>query len=273
MPERTIFFISDHTGITAETVGHSLLTQFRGIEFDCIALPYVNSVEKAQAAVDAINHVYARQGVQPLVFSSLTDRELREKIRQSQAVLFDLFDTFIEPLERVLQQPSSHAQGRSHGMGDAARYDTRIDAVNYVLQSDDGLNLERYREADVILTGVSRTGKTPTCVYLGLQFGLHAANYALTDDDLQRPLLPKPLKAHRTKLYGLTIDVERLQQIREGRRPGSRYASLRQCQKEVGAAEELFHHENIRYLNTTTLSIEEIATTILQELGLKRRIF
>lgn len=271
MQKRTVFFLSDHTGITVEKLGHSLLTQFAELEFDRIRIPYINSPQKAERTRNRITEVSERSSCKPLVFSSITDDDLRKTIQQSDAFVLDFFDTFIAPLEAALHMTSSHAKGKAHGLVNYDTYHSRIDAVNFSLNNDDGSNVRHYDKADLILIGVSRSGKTPTCLYLALQFGLNAANYPLTDNELETTQLPKAVKPHRRKVFGLTINPEQLQRIRQERRPGSRYASRAQCQKEVTAAEELYHLQNIPCINTTAVSIEEIATTVVEEMGLDLR--
>jgi len=270
MTKRQVFFLSDRTGITAETLGHALLTQFEGVAFENINCPYLDSAEKVAAVVARIDAAAGLGGGRPLVFSTLVDPQQREMIGRSGGVLFDLFDAFIGPLESELGVRSSYAVGRSHGMGVYDRYKTRIDAVNFALAADDGVTTRNYSAADVILLGVSRSGKTPTCLYLALHYGIRAANYPLTEEDLGVRHLPAALEAYRGKLFGLTIDPERLQQIRSERRPNSRYATLAQCQLEVQRVEELYRKECIPFLDTSAVSIEEIATTIMHRAELTR---
>jgi regulator of PEP synthase PpsR (kinase-PPPase family) len=270
---RTVFFISDQTAITSEVLGQSLLTQFDGIDFRRTILPFVNETDKAVAAREQINRCFQEEGERPIIFCTFTNPEIRRIVETSDSVCFDFFDTFISPLEQELGTSSSHAMGRTHGMVDPNSYHSRIDTVNFALFNDDGANLKQYPRADVILIGVSRSGKTPTCLYLALQFGINAANYPLTEDDLGSPSLPRALKPFQDKLFGLTISPDYLQRIREERRPASRYASLQQCRREIDMLEELYFREKIPYLNTTAVSIEEIATTILQQTGLHRHLF
>ncbi len=270
---RTVFFISDQTAITSEVLGQSLLTQFDGIDFRRTILPFINNRDQAEAAREQINRCFREEGERPIIFCTFTDPEIRRIVETSDSVCFDFFDTFISPLEQALEITSSHAMGLTHGMVDPNSYHSRINTVNFALFNDDGANLNQYPRADVILIGVSRSGKTPTCLYLALQFGINAANYPLTEDDLDSPSLPSALKPFKDKLFGLTISPEYLQRIREERRPASRYASLQQCRREIDMLEELYFREKIPFLNTTTVSIEEIATTILQETGLHRRLF
>jgi regulator of PEP synthase PpsR (kinase-PPPase family) len=268
---RTVFFVSDQTGVTAETMGHSLMTQFEGLEFRPVTLPFVSSVDKAQEAVRRINRAGAEEGLRPIVFSTLVQDDLREVVVTANGLFLDLFSTFVGPLERELNARSTHRAGRAHGMADLAAYTTRINATNFALANDDGSGGD-YAHADVVLIGVSRVGKTPTCVYMALQYGVFAANYPLTEEDLESGKIPPRLERYRTKLYGLTITPERLQQIRNERRPDSRYASSQQVQYELRTAQAMFGRYAIPWLDTTECSIEEIASRILNTSGIERRL-
>ncbi len=269
---RSVFFISDRTGVTAETLGHSLLTQFP-IQCTTVSLPFTDTPEAVDAAIARIEAAGVQSGERPIVFSTIIDAGLRERLRGINAVVLDFFDTFIAPLERELDMKSSHTIGQSHGIADPSAYKLRIDAMNYALSADDGAVVRHYEQADVILVGVSRCGKTPTCIYMALHYGIFAANYPLTDDDLLSGRLPEVLRPHRQHLYALTIRPERLAQIRAERRPNTRYASLRQCQYETARAEGLFQQEKLPCSDTTTRSIEEIAATIIQTRQLPRRLY
>ena len=271
MSRRTVFFVSDQTGVTAETMGHSLLTQFEGLEYRAVTLPFVSTIDKAHEAARKINAAAAEEGLRPLVFSTLVQEELRAIVMLSNGLFLDFFEAFVGPLERELDTRSTHRAGRAHGMADIAAYTTRINATNFSLANDDGGGGD-YPHADVVLIGVSRSGKTPTCLYMALQYGIFAANYPLTDDDLESGELPKMLAPHRDRLYGLTIKPERLQQIRNERRPESRYSSRQQVQYELRAAETLFQRYAIPYLDTTECSIEEIASRIINNTGIERRL-
>ncbi|MCV6638260.1 pyruvate, water dikinase regulatory protein [Candidatus Albibeggiatoa sp. nov. NOAA] len=268
--KRIIFFISDGTGITAKTLGHSLLTQFEQIKFDTVTIPYIKTAEQAQEAVDKINQT-AKEGTRPIVFATLLDPAMRHIISTSNALFLDLFATFIQPLEYEFQTKSSHAIGKSHTVNTA--YNERIEAINFALLHDDGQSYQRYEDADVILVGVSRSGKTPTCLYLAMQFGVFAANYPLTDDDIQTQALPEMLLPYREKLFGLTIQPDRLQKIRQERSPNSRYSSLAQCQLEVQKVEALYRQFKLPFINTTVTSVEEIATSILLNAKIERPMF
>jgi regulator of PEP synthase PpsR (kinase-PPPase family) len=271
--KRSVFFVSDHTGITAETLGRSLLTQYEGIQYDFTSWPFLDTVEKAANAVGRINLVARDSGVRPLIFSTLVNTEVRKVIEKSDGLLIDFFDAFASTLELELGVRSSHVSGVSHSARNYSVYSARIDALNFALTNDDGAMNSNYHASDIILLGVSRSGKTPTGLYMALQFGVLAANYPLTPEDLEQNHLPKKLKPFRKQLFGLIIEPERLQEIRERRLPGSKYAELRQCRYETELVESFYRMEAIPYLNTTNMSIEEIATTIMQKAGLERRLF
>jgi len=270
--QRTVFFISDGTGITTETVGHSLLTQFPGIEFRQERIPFVDSPEKADLVVEQINQACVNDDASAIVFISIIDDSTRAVFYRSDGITLDLFADFMDTLERALGISRESTVGRAHGVANTERYDDRIEATNYTLSHDDGMSLS-YESADLVLVGISRSGKTPTCLYMALHFGVKAGNYPLTEDDLENQRLPDSLRRHKKKIVGLMIDADRLAQIRETRRGGSRYASLRQCHWEVDAAESLLRSEGIEVIYTTHSSIEEIASRILQQLGLQREMF
>lgn len=268
--QRTAFFVSDRTGITAELLGKGLLSQFAGTEFRRVTLPFVDTEDKAREAAARIEQAARKDGAKPVVFSTLTDPALRNAIAASGALFLDLFEMFIGPLEAELGIASAPALGLAHGVGNQASYTHRIDAVNYALNYDDGARTAQLGSADIILIGVSRCGKTPTCLYMAMQYGVQAANFPLTPDDFARGRLPESLESHRSKLFGLTIDAARLQQIRSERRPDSHYASLENCRYEVAQAEILLQREGIPWVDTSSMSVEEIAVTVLLKTGLKR---
>ena len=272
--KRTVFFISDRTGITAEMLGNSLLTQFEEFDFSRVTIPFVDSPERVQEAIRTINEAAAHEAHRPLVISSVVDEAMSEVIRrETNGLTLDLFQVFIQPLEAELGAKSSHAAGRSHGIANSHEYFARMEAINFTQAHDDGATTRDLDKAQVILVGVSRCGKTPTSLYLALQFGVRAANFPLTPDDFTDRRLPASITPHRAKLFGLTIQPERLREIREERRPGSKYAALENCRYEVREAEAMMHRENIPQLDTSSKSIEEIATTIMHRAQLARHIY
>ncbi|RDZ28490.1 posphoenolpyruvate synthetase regulatory kinase/phosphorylase PpsR [Lysobacter silvisoli] len=269
---RPVFYVSDGTGITAETIGHSLLTQFTDTRFVTDRIPFVDSVERAREVAEKIRLAGETHGVRAVVINSCMDGDVGAALAESGALMLDVFAPFIEPLERELEQTRQRHIGRAHGLVDFDTYHRRINAMNFALTHDDGQSVD-YAEADLILVAVSRAGKTPTCVYLALHYGIRAANYPLTEEDLEHDRLPPRLRQHRGKLFGLTIDPVRLQQIRQERRPNSRYAQFETCKREVAAAEAMFRAERIPTLSTTHTSIEEISSKVLTTLGIHREMF
>ncbi|MBU0541112.1 MAG: pyruvate, water dikinase regulatory protein [Limnobacter sp.] len=271
--ERTVVFVSDGTGITAETLGHSVLSQFEGIRFKQIRIPFIDSEVKAISARQKINDIAKYDGQKPIVFSTLVNTVINDVVKQADGVFMDLFLTFVEPLEKELDIKSTHRIGRSHTIADNEQYKNRIEAINYTLAHDDGQTHKDLQAADVILVGVSRSGKTPTSLYLAMQYGIKAANYPLIPEDFERGELPAALPPFKDKIFGLSISPERLSEIRNERRPGSKYASLENCRQEIKAAEFMMRREGISWLSSTSKSIEEISTTILQQLNLGSPIY
>ncbi|MDP3704658.1 MAG: pyruvate, water dikinase regulatory protein [Legionellaceae bacterium] len=270
--KRSVFMISDGTGITVESLGSSLLTQFEMLEFEKQVYPFIDSMQKAEQLCAKINVCYEDTANKPLVFMTLVNPELCDVIKQSNACVLDLFDTFLAPLETELGMKASDTVGRAHAVADDERYTLRIDAVNYALAHDDGIKIKGYDHADIILIGVSRCGKTPSCLYMALQFGVFAANYPFTDEDLSGYRLPDVLRPYKDKLFGLTIDPQRLQHIRTERRPNTRYSSPEQCRREVKDVELMYKNEGIPYINSTSFSIEEIATKVMSIVKIDRKI-
>ncbi len=269
---RPVFYVSDGTGITTETIGHSVLAQFEGVEYRAQRIPFVDNMDKAQRTADIIVQQQLIAGMKAVVFTSLVDQHANAIISGTGALIMDVMTPFATPLERELGVTRKPRVGGAHALVDYKAYENRINATHFSLTHDDGKDFD-YNEADLILIGVSRSGKTPTCLYMAIHYGVKAANYPLTPDDLDGEGLPKALLPHRKKLFGLTIDPIRLHQIRQERKPDSRYATLEQCKKEVLAAEALYKTVNLPHLSTTHTSIEEIASKILAQLGINKQMF
>jgi len=274
MPERTVFFVSDGTGITAETFGNSILAQFEAKPRH-VRRPFIDTVDKALAVVSEINEVAEHEGKRPIVFITLVNDEVRDIVTggHAQALVLDMFRTFVEPLEEEFGVKSNHRIGRFSDVSASREYHDRIEAINFSLAHDDGQSARNLAQADVVLVGVSRSGKTPTSLYLAMQHGIKAANYPLIPEDFERGRLPSSLAPFKRKCFGLTIDPERLSQIRHERRPGSRYAAVDNCRYEVNEAEAMMRRESINWLSSTHKSIEEIATTILRDLRPDRLVY
>ena len=270
MQQCQVYFVSDQTGLTIEALGRSLLSQFDGVDFEFLTSSFIEDVAQAQVLVGKINDSTESETHRPIVFSSIVDPDVRQVFTDCKARYFDLFQQFLTPLEKELGMESSYHTGLTHGVFDDQKYMKRIEAIDFALNHDDGLRLEQYQQADIILIGVSRSGKTPTSLYLAIQFSIYAANYPLTSDELQKTGLPDCLRPHKDKLFGLLISAERLSDIRSERYPGSRYASIQQCKQEVSRIQQLYFQEKIPYLETTQVSIEEISARIIKEAKIKK---
>ena len=266
---RQVFFVSNGTAITAETLGMSLLAQFPDHQFQTRTIPFVDTLEKAHAVSDEINQSINGANQLPIVICTMGDADLVKIINQSTALIIDPFGDILPRLEKVLAA-EHHQPGESHRTVNPSIYESRIDAIDYAMQHDDGGKSQNYGEADIILVGVSRSGKTPSCLYLALQFGIKAANYPITEEDMEFEQLPEPLRHFKQRLYGLTTDLNRLVNIRQERRPNSRYSSQEQCRYELRAVEQMYQRHNIKYINTSKMSVEEISARIIRDNGLHR---
>ena len=271
MNPRHVFYISDRTGLTAENMGEALLNQFSHLPFKRFTYPFIDTPAKARAVLEAVNLSSIEEGIRPIAFVSVVNDNIRSIIKQADAFQINFFETFLGVLEKELNATATHSTQGHHGIGNTQRYDARMEAVNFSINHDDGVSDKNLKEADVILMGVSRSGKTPTCLYLALQYGIRAANYPLIPDDLESTDLPRMVKPYKDKLFGLTIQPERLQAIRHERRPNSTYAQIQTCRSEVADAQAMFKRHGIPYTNTTDKSVEELAVHILQACQLKRR--
>lgn len=263
---RSVYFVSESTGITAEAYGHSLLSQFGDARFITRYTPFINTRDKAQALANELAHRAEAEGRKPIVFATMVDDEINNLLKHAECHYFELFDRFMADLVEAIGLPPTRKSGISHGLLNPDNYEARIETINYALNNDDGMRINRFHQADVILVGVSRSGKTPTCLYLALHFGMRAANYPITEEDFEKGDLPDELLTHAAKVFALTIDPERLAAIRELRRPNSDYASLRRCHKEVQMAQDMFHRYGMTVLDSTTHSIEELASLIKKSL-------
>ncbi|EGV33651.1 phosphotransferase ydiA [Thiorhodococcus drewsii AZ1] len=263
---RTVFFVSESTGITAETLGHSLLSQFDTVNFEQVYMPYINTELRAQALTQRMAEAADRDGARPIVFATMLNHEIRDILKGGNCFYVELFEVFVGPLSAELGVPPSLKSGQSHAITKPSYYTKRIEAINFAMANDDGIRPDNFHRADVVLTGVSRSGKTPTCLYLAMHYGLRSANYPITEEDFERGDLPQLLYDCRHKLFALTIEPQRLQLIREERRPGSGYASLKRCQDDIKQAQKMYKRLQVPVLNTTTQSIEEISSQIIKML-------
>ena len=266
---RQVFFLSNGTAITAETLGLSLLAQFPEHQFQTRTIPFVDTLEKVHAVIDEIEGSINEANQLPIVICTMGDDDLMKIINQSKALVIDPFGDILPRLEKALSA-QHHQPGESHRTVNPSLYDSRIDAIDYAMLHDDGGKTRNYDQADIILVGVSRSGKTPSCLYLALQFGIKAANYPITEEDMEYEQLPEPLRPFEACLYGLTTDLNRLVSIRQERRPNSRYSSTEQCRYELRAVERMYQRHDIKYINTSKMSVEEISARIIRDNGLHR---
>lgn len=262
MAKRHVYFISDSTGLTVEQLGRALLTQFPNIHFDALTMRFVDSRKKAQAAVRRVQR-RSDGDPNPILLLSIVDQAVRSVFDAASGTVIDMLGTMISPLEQALGQAAEPIIGGAHTARNAERYGRRIEAVEFALAHDDGLLPKDLEHAQLILVGVSRSGKTPTSLYLALQFGLPVANYPLLPEDLETDALPARLAPYRDKLFGLSLSPERLSALRQMRRPNSQYAQLAACRSELRSALALYKREGIPYIDTSARSVEEIATEIL----------
>lgn len=269
--DRAVFFVSDGTGITAEALGNSLLTQFDNISFSKTTMPFIDTVEKAENLVKTINEVDYQEQLRPIIFSTIIDDEIRAIIESSKGFILDIFSTYIGPLEMALGEKSSHTVGLSHSIKNQDEYTKKMNALNFTLSHDDGVNTQNYSKAELILVGISRTGKTPTSIYLAMQYGIYVANYPLVEEELQEGKLPEILENNKNKIVALSIEPNKLSKIREARLPNSKYAQLDNCTKEVNIAISIYKENNLKLIDSTGSSVEEIAAKILLISGLKRK--
>jgi len=268
-PTRQVFFLSNGTAITAETLGLSLLAQFPDHKFQTRTIPFIDTLEKVHAVAEEINHSINGANQLPIVICTMGDDDLMKIVNQTKALVIDPFGDILPRLEKVLAA-QHHQPGQSHRTVNPSLYESRIDAIDYAMQHDDGGKTQNYDEADIILVGVSRSGKTPSCLYLALQFGIKAANYPITEEDMDFEQLPKPLRPFKDRIYGLTTNLNRLVNIRQERRPDSRYSSSEQCRYELRAVEDMYFRHSIPYINTSEMSVEEISARIIRDNDLHR---
>jgi len=264
--KRTVYFVSESTGITAEALGHSLISQFETVKFEQVYMPLINTTQRAVALTERMREAAERDGARPICFATIMNPEIRDILKSGNCFYMELLDCFIDPLAAELGVQPFRKAGLSHAITEPSSYTKRIAAINFAMNNDDGVHPENFRRADLVLIGVSRVGKTPTCLYLAMHFGLNAANYPLTEDDFERGDIPERVLDFKRKLFGLTIDPERLHLLREERRAGSQYASLVKCQDDVRRANVIFKRLGIPVLDTTSQSIEEISSHILRSL-------
>ncbi|WP_067430652.1 pyruvate, water dikinase regulatory protein [Nocardioides jensenii] len=261
-----VFFLSDSTGISAETMGNALLIQFPDLRFDRTVIPFIASVDEAREVVARLDEALDQSARTPLVFITAASDEVRHELQRTRCPVIDFFELHMGPVESILQTRGVRIPARLHGLGDIKRYNSRMQAIEYTIEHDDGQSVRGLEKADVILLAPSRCGKTPTSMYLALQHGLFVANYPIVEDDLEGEELPRPVRHLREKCFGMTTSPKRLAAVREERRPGSTYASLEQCTFELRRTAAMFARYGLPVVDSSTISVEEISTIILQRL-------
>jgi [pyruvate, water dikinase]-phosphate phosphotransferase / [pyruvate, water dikinase] kinase len=266
-----VFFLSDSTGISAETMGNALLIQFPDVRFERTLIPFISSIEEARDVVARLDAVLDSGGRTPLVFATAASDEVRLELVKTRCPVIDFFGLHMERVESILETQGVHAAARLHGVGDIKRYNSRMQAVEYTIEHDDGQSLRSLDKADVVLLAPSRCGKTPTAMYLALQHGLFVANYPIVEEDLESSQLPRPVRHLRDRCFGLMTTPARLSAVRQERRPNSRYASLEQCTFELRQTEAIFKLHDLPVVDSATKSVEEISTMILQTLKTKTK--
>ncbi len=263
-----VFFVSDSTGISAETMGNAILLQFPDVAFERTLIPFITTVQEARAVVERIDAVMDA-GVTPLVFSTTAVTEIRDELHRARAPIIDFFDLHLRRAEAVLGRAGRRVASQLHGMGDATRYNARMAAVEFALEHDDGQSLRALEKAEVVLLAPSRCGKTPTTMYLALQHGILVANYPLVEEDLESDELPRPVRGLRDRCFGIVTTPRRLSEVRQQRRPGTSYSSLETCTHELRRARALFDAYRLPVVDSSARSVEEMSTVILQHLARK----
>ncbi len=265
---KDIYYISDSTGILAINLGQALICQFPEINFHEEKFPFIKTVIEANNTIKYI--LEQSSGRLPIIFSTLVEPKIRKIFDHPQVELFDVCEVFLSRLENCLEAKALMLPGSSRQTDDVSMA-RRVEAINYCLSHDDGTKLDEYNEADVVLLGVSRAGKTPVSVYLSSHMGLKSANYPLTNTDLDRYFLPEGVSRNRKKAVGLTTSAELLHSMRQKRYPDSNYARRNTCLQELEQAKQIFFKYDIPVIDTFGKSIEEIAAQIFQEIGLYKK--
>ncbi|EWT02696.1 PEP synthetase regulatory protein [Intrasporangium oryzae NRRL B-24470] len=262
-PPTPAFFLAGGTGISAETLGNMMLQQFPTVRFARRKIPFITTVARAREVVAELDAAMT-DAVTPLVFSTVSDEEIRAELQRTRCAFIDLFGSHLATVEHVLHVNAARHVGALHGVGDLGRYEARMRAVEYAMEHDDGQSMRNLEQAQLILVAPSRCGKTPTSIYLALQHGIKVANYPLVEEDFDSSELPRPVRPYAAKCFGLLSTAARLSQVRGERRPGSRYASLAQCSYELRRAEAMYRSHGIPVVNSSAMSVEEIAAVIMQ---------
>lgn len=262
-----IYYVSDSTGILAETLGRALTCQFPAISFTEHTFPFITTVEEAQQTLEQI--LRESSGLRPVIFSTLMNPDVRDIFDHANVEFFDGFASHLNRLADCLEAKPLRVPGYTHHQEDT-ELDARVEAINYCMAHDDGSKPNEYDQADVIILGVSRAGKTPVSVYLATHMGIKTANFPLTTEYLSTYHLPDQIIKNKDRAVGLMATPEILHQIREKRYSNSNYAKISTCREEVQQAQQTFLKYNIPYISSSKKSIEEISAQICKELAIER---
>jgi len=265
---KDVYYISDSTGILATNLGQALICQFPEVNFSGEKFPFIRTVEDAKKT---LAYILSRSGGRrPLIFSTIINSDVRKIFDSPEVEFFDAFGHFLDRLETCLETPALREPGFARHL-DNVHMAKRVEAIYFCLEHDDGRKVDEFDEADIILLGVSRAGKTPISVYLSTQMGLKSANFPLTSEYLTRYRIPDGIMQNRAKAVGLTTSAQLLNSVREKRYPGSNYAKLSTCIEEIHQAQRIFQKNKIPIISTAGKSIEEAATQVLRELSILKK--
>ena len=267
-----IHVIADSSGETAARLTRAAQAQFPDAIFTIVRYPRVKDTNALLGVFDQITQARAEHADRRVVVLFTLVREKMASMVERYCVDKRIpFANILGDTLKAIEQATGHEADEvvMRPVAVEADYFDRISAMEFAVRTDDGVAPDAFRDCDICLIGASRSGKTPLSLYLGY-VGYKTMNV---------PLVPgiKPpdelFQIERWRIVGLTIDPERLQQIRQERRANSRYARLETCKREVAAAETMFRMERIPTLSTTHTSIEEISSKVLGTLGLQREMY
>jgi len=257
-----LHLVSDSTGDTLHMVARASLVQFNNIEATEHTWSMIRNADQIAAVLESLRE---NPG---FVLYTVVDLELRNQLedgcKELKVPCIPVLDTIVSALGTYLGIETHAAPGRQHVLD--ADYFARIDAMQYVLAHDDGQSTRTIEEADVIIVGVSRTSKTPTCIYLANR-GLKAANVPIVPGCA----LPAELmQAQKPLIVGLTNDARQLVQIRRnrlrslGQDEETDYIDMETVSREIRDAKQLYTRQNWPVIDVTRKSIEEVSANILQ---------
>jgi [pyruvate, water dikinase]-phosphate phosphotransferase / [pyruvate, water dikinase] kinase len=265
---RDVYYLSGSTGILAKDLGKALLCQFPDVPFREELIPFIQTEKEAEKAIERIRS--RSTGQVPMVISTLLGRKLNGILNHPDVEFLNIFDQFLRKIEDILEEKAVWKAGASRHPSERTMI-KRVEAIHYCIDHDDGSGTKDYDEAEVILLGVSRSGKTPVSVYLATQMGIKTANYPLVLDDSPSFRLPPYITRNKKRLIGLSITPQLLHQYREQRYANSSYASLSTCRSEINEVNTLYLNHDIPIVTSDGKSIEEIAIHVTQLLNLKKK--